>query len=156
MRVSANFKVLPELGSGIEKFKYDVEAVLALRSYGEHDAALFAFAFFVHHEQFLPRLERSPHGDQSPVCIDLNGADILVKRFFAFVAVDQQRDLNADPWRAPALRPLEGLGLGVSDSSRFFGLPQRFEDFAQDFVRSLKSSSSLRICRNDAEAGTFG
>ena len=83
------------------------------------------------------------------MCIDLDGAGVLVKRIFAFVAIDQKRDLDADPGRAPALWPLRRAGVGVFDSGRF-GLLQCFEDLAQCFARSSKSGSSPRIRRNGA------
>jgi len=65
------------------------------------------------------------------MCIELDGAGVHVKRIFAFIAIDQKRDLDADPGGAPALWPQRSVG--VFDSGRF-GLLQGFEDLAQGFV----------------------
>lgn len=68
--------------------------------------------------------------------IDLNGVYVLMERVFTLVAVDEERDMDADTGRPPALQRRCGVCVGVLGAGQF-GPLQSFEDFAQGFVRTL-------------------
>jgi hypothetical protein len=88
-KASGNFQILPELRYRGEKFKTDLKTALLPHPYGQDDALLRAFVSLVHHEQFLAGSDRSLHGNQSAVCIDLDRADVLMERVVPRVAVDE-------------------------------------------------------------------
>lgn len=96
---------------------------------------LFAFVSFVHHQQFLAGQKRSLQGDQSTVGIDLDGAGVFMKRAFTLVAVDEERNMDADAGRPSALQ-LPCVAFIAILCAGQFGPLQGFEDLAQGFVWS--------------------
>ncbi len=65
--------------------------------------------------------------------IDLNGAGVLMKWAFTLVAVDEERDMDADTGRPPALQLPCVIYIGLLRAGQF-GPLQGFEDLAQGFV----------------------